>query len=46
METEKCGYCGRECAKEDMTTLDNGSPACQSCANEEEKKAKEKSNHE
>ena len=38
MQKEKCNYCGKEVDISYMSTLENGSPACLKCVEEEEKK--------
>lgn len=42
MPKEKCNYCGKEYDSELFSTLDNGSPACIHCVEDEEKRNTEK----
>ena len=38
MHKEKCNYCGKEIDADCMSALENGSPACPECVEEEEKR--------
>ena len=38
----KCDYCGKYYDEEFMTALDNGSPACPACVEDEDALRKEK----
>ena len=42
MEKERCGYCGRWFDETDMVALDNGSPACLECVENEERQKMER----
>lgn len=42
MAKKKCNYCGELYEEEFERTLENGSPACPKCAEDEEKWLKEK----
>ena len=42
MAQVRCDYCGKYYDEEFMSSLDNGSPACPKCVEEEELNAKKK----
>lgn len=45
MAKVRCDYCGRYFDEMDMVALDNGSPACLECAEDEEKWEQENKVH-
>lgn len=42
MKKRKCDYCGKTVEEEEMQALNNGSPACPDCVEEEEINSKKK----